>query len=339
MSIPIIPFSHQGLLKTLPTVANLEGWPWNEEVDPAIYDSKIQWPKITIVTPSYNQGIYLEQTIRSILLQNYPNLEYIIIDGGSMDSSLDILQRYSSCLSYWVSEKDGGQANAINKGLRLTSGDLFNWINSDDFLEPKALFELGRLFRSETEIIAGSVNNFTQDNEKHNDESYFGVIANRNLNILTYFTQDGGFNFHQPGVWIGSKLLENVFLDENSHYTFDTKLILGILEKHPIVIYTANILVNFRLHELSKTLKDKAKFGEDIFQLYEYYTEHKNPKIARMAKNGLDRMKWMDKLNAIALSSAPKNEKLGLIVKGIFEKPTTRLTRFSLGCIKNILLS
>lgn len=339
MSLPIIPFNHNGLLKTLPTASSLEGWPWNVEVNPAIYDSKDAWPKITIVTPSYNQGIYLEQTIRSILLQNYPNLEYIVIDGGSTDSSLVILEKYSSFISYWISEKDHGQANAINKGLKLTSGDLFNWINSDDYLEPEALFELGRLFSAPDQILAGAVNNFTQHNEKYTDESYFGIIKNKNLNINTYFTQGGGFNFHQPGVWLGTQLLDSVLLDEKSHFVFDTKMILSILEKDPTVIYTSSILVNFRLHESSKTLKDKVKFGEDIFHLYQYYIDHGSKEISRKAKGGLDQMKWTDKLNKIALSPAPKSEKLGIIIQGILSQPTKRFTRFSLGCIKNILLS
>ncbi len=116
-------------------------------------------------------------------------------------------------------------------------------------------------------------------------------------------------------------------------------MILSILEKYPTVIYTSKILVNFRLHESSKTLKDKVKFGEDIFHLYQHYIDHGPKEISRMAKNGLDQMKWTDKLNTIALSSAPKSEKLGLIIKGILAKPTKRFTRFSLGCIKNILLS
>ena len=104
------------------------------------------YPKISIITPSYNQGNYIEETILSIINQNYPNLEYIIIDGGSTDNSIEIIKKYKKYLSYWISEKDNGQSDAINKGIQRSTGDLFNWINSDDYLEKGALFEIARLY-------------------------------------------------------------------------------------------------------------------------------------------------------------------------------------------------
>jgi len=91
------------------------------------------WPKISIVTPSYNQGRFLEETIRSVLLQGYPNLEYIIIDGGSTDNSVDIIKKYEPWITSWISEKDRGQSHAINKGFKLATGDIYAWINSDDY--------------------------------------------------------------------------------------------------------------------------------------------------------------------------------------------------------------
>ncbi|MET4083626.1 glycosyltransferase involved in cell wall biosynthesis [Pedobacter sp. UYP30] len=138
LPLPIVEFKQDGLIKYLPEV-DKNGWPWNEETNPAIYNEKINWPKITIITPSYNQSNFIEQTIRSVLLQNYPNLEYIIIDGGSTDHTKEILERYSPWISYWQSEKDGGQGNAINQGFSIASGDYYAWINSDDYYLPKTL--------------------------------------------------------------------------------------------------------------------------------------------------------------------------------------------------------
>ncbi|AFZ46689.1 glycosyl transferase family 2 [Cyanobacterium stanieri PCC 7202] len=123
-------------LDTLPPPPeNKQGWPWTEET-PRVSDKMpegVDWPKITIVTPSYNQGEYLEETIRSVLLQGYPNLEYIIIDGGSNDNSVEIIEKYSPWLAYWVSEKDQGQSNGINKGFQKATGDIIAWLNSDDY--------------------------------------------------------------------------------------------------------------------------------------------------------------------------------------------------------------
>jgi glycosyltransferase involved in cell wall biosynthesis len=99
------------------------------------------WPRITIVTPSFNQGRFLEETIRSVLLQGYPNLEYIVMDGGSRDNSLDIIKKYAQWLTYWASEPDGGQSAAINRGLNLGTGLFAGWINSDDLLCPNALVQ------------------------------------------------------------------------------------------------------------------------------------------------------------------------------------------------------
>ena len=117
---------------------------------------------ISIITPSYNQGQYLEQTINSVLGQNYPHLEYIIIDGGSTDGSVAIIKKYAEHLKYWVSEKDRGQASAINKGLQYCTGEIFNWLNSDDYLQPGALQKIANAFSEKTvDLVAGKVNNFS----------------------------------------------------------------------------------------------------------------------------------------------------------------------------------
>jgi len=136
VSLPLktITVEAKGLLSSLPPApGGKTGWPWTEQVDPSVYSKRNNWPKLSIITPSYNQAAFLEETLRGVLLQNYPNLEFIIMDGGSNDGSKAILEKYSPWISYWQSEKDEGQGQAINRGFSIASGDYFAWINSDDY--------------------------------------------------------------------------------------------------------------------------------------------------------------------------------------------------------------
>src|SRR4051794_28341061 len=120
------------------------GWPWTNESGTGVstFEKKEEWPRISIVTPSYNQGGYLEETIRSILLQGYPNLEYLVIDGGSSDESVDVIKKYERHLTYWESAKDRGQSDALNRGFKRATGEWVGWVNSDDLYLPNALATL-----------------------------------------------------------------------------------------------------------------------------------------------------------------------------------------------------
>ncbi len=140
------------LLDELPPVTKT-GWPWDIEVNKNIYEkNKFEWPKISIVTPSFNQGKFIEETIRSILLQNYPNVQFIIIDGGSTDETLEIINKYSKWIDFWISEKDKGQSDAIHKGFNKATGKILNWINSDDILCKDGLFHIGLEFISNPKL-------------------------------------------------------------------------------------------------------------------------------------------------------------------------------------------
>ena len=146
-----------------PTLAQLPppargnvGWPWTIETPrlPPTYPDGSPWPSISIITPSYNQGHFIEETIRSVLLQGYPNLEYIIIDGGSTDETLPIIKKYEPWISFWVSEPDRGQSHAINKGFARSRGSILAWINSDDYYYEGAFEAVAKFLQHRTSIIA-----------------------------------------------------------------------------------------------------------------------------------------------------------------------------------------
>ena len=124
-----------------------------------------EWPRISIVTPSYNQGQFIEETIRSVLLQGYLNLEYIIFDGGSTDETVSILEKYDPFLTFWVSEKDGGQTDAINKGFKMATGDLIGWQNSDDWYQKCAFAHIAKTWteNEKYDIYHGNVNYVSED--------------------------------------------------------------------------------------------------------------------------------------------------------------------------------
>jgi len=139
------------------------GWPWSESGVNAPHPANVPWPRITIVTPSFQQALFLEECLRSVLLQDYPNLEYIVNDGGSTDGSVDIIRRYAPFLAHWQSQKDGGQGDAINRGFDRATGDILGWLNSDDLLLPGALFAVARAFLSGgADIVYGDALNLDE---------------------------------------------------------------------------------------------------------------------------------------------------------------------------------
>jgi len=249
------------LLNKLPSVVQKHGWPWDVEVDDKIYSSKEEWPKISIVTPSYNQGKFIEETIRSILLQNYPNLEYIIIDGGSNDNTVEIIKKYEKWITFWVSEKDKGQANAINKGIERCTGNIFNWINSDDYLAPNSLVNIARAFKGGY-TVAGKVYNFYD-----NDPEFKDIVVNEALTGSQFISLKS--TFHQPGIWCDlNNIKATGKFQENSSYYFDRIFFTTYFVKFKKVVYIDEVLVHFRYHENSKTLVIRDSHADELIVFY-----------------------------------------------------------------------
>lgn len=138
----------------LPTApAGKAHWPWTEEAHAfnVTHTNGKPWPRISIVTLSYNQGEFIEEALRSVLLQGYPNLEYIVIDGGSTDGSVEVIKKYEQQLSYWSSERDGSPAAGLNNGFQRATGDVFGFLNADDLYLPGSLHRVGNFFRTHAE--------------------------------------------------------------------------------------------------------------------------------------------------------------------------------------------
>lgn len=216
-------------------------------------------PKLTIITPSFNQGRFLEQTIESVLSQNYPNLEYIIIDGGSTDGSVNLIRKYEKYLAYWVSEPDRGQSDAINKGLLQSTGDVVNWLNSDDHYMPDALRHVGDVFGDpDTNVLCGRSRKFSDDEVLFTlgTDIYPGNLAKT----------IGWARIDQPETFFRKTAFDAVGpVSTDLHYLMDREWWIRYLLKFGLagIRTSEKVLVNFRWHPDSKTISQSEAFQAD----------------------------------------------------------------------------
>lgn len=233
-------------------------WPWEGEVSPKLYDSEFKWPKISIITPSYNQGHFIEETILSVVNQNYPNLEFIIIDGGSDDNTVDVIKKYEDKIRFWSSEKDQGQSDAINKGLNISTGDILAYLNSDDIYYPGTLLKVASLFlttQNEDLLIIGDCK------YGHNLSTITEYDApDCPTDLFAALLKDG--ICPQPSTfWTKSAIKEDFRFNSNLNFCMDQEFWLKLIYKGYKIRRIYEPLSFFRLHDKSKTfnlLKDRA---------------------------------------------------------------------------------
>ena len=231
-------------------------------------------PKISVVTCSYNQGDFIDDCIQSVLKQNYPNFEHIVLDGASTDGTVEKLKQYKHLI--WESEKDNGQSDALNKGFKMASGDIVAWINSDDWYPGGALKKVGEYFRDhpETKILIGDCFFY---NEGASEENI--IVHNSTFefdDIIRYW--DGWIPPTQPAIFFRRELFEEVgYLDESLHFAMDYDLWLRISQKYDIA-YIPELLAGYRFHNLSKS-GDVGEWNQfypewnKVYQRYRFNSE------------------------------------------------------------------
>ncbi|BAY92035.1 family 2 glycosyl transferase [Microchaete diplosiphon NIES-3275] len=261
-----VPFSTNGLLTELPLPPKgKSGWPWTIETQPIKHPlNSIDFPKISIVTPTYNQGDFIEETIRSVLLQNYPNLEYIIFDGGSTDQTQEILEKYSPWISFCQSKNDRGQGHAINLGFSIASGNYYSWINSDDFYLPNCFEKVSNHFaKTKKDFIYGD-SLILYENEKVLKYAQSFLVLERYLRFGGIIPSHAAFwssSIHQP-IW------------EELNCALDAELWLRLVPKHSIGHLQSPLAVA-RIQPEAKSFNDKYKllwekdYQEKIWKAYD----------------------------------------------------------------------
>ncbi|HPS21164.1 MAG TPA: glycosyltransferase family 2 protein [Candidatus Omnitrophota bacterium] len=237
-----------------------------------------RWPRITVVTPSYGQGKYLESAILSVIGQGYPNLEYIVIDGGSTDNSAEIIKKYAKYISYWISEKDNGQADAVRKGLEKSTGSIMAWLNADDMYAEGTLFKVADHFKhNRSDVVYGD--------EYVVDETNVVVGDRRTLPFppdklaLAFFMYGGFWTFQTTTFWRRSIYEKAGGIDPHYFFSLDVDLFSRYVLEKASFSYLRSHLAYFRIHENSKSytrqdmcLKERrqiiAKFSKNIPLLF-----------------------------------------------------------------------
>lgn len=253
-------------------------------------------PLVSIVTPSYNQANFIEASLRSVLEQDYPNIEYLVADGGSTDGSLEIIRSYAGRLAWWVSEKDSGQAEAINKGFARARGEIVAWLNSDDLYLPGAVSAAVRAFEQHPQ--AGLV--FT-DVVSIN-------AAGQAINVMT--CGDWGLDdllqfkiISQPGVFMRRSVLEQAgYLDLSMHYMLDHQLWLRMAQQAPIQ-YVPERWAAARFHENAKNVNQAAGFAQEAYRLLEWIPtqpglQEANRRLNKRIRAGAERINGFYLLDA-----------------------------------------
>lgn len=307
------------------------GWPWTEETQP-LPDGRA-WPRVSIVTPTYNQARFLEGTLRSVLLQGYPDLEYVVINDGSTDETATIIERYAPFLTHHETQTNRGQSGTINKGLALSSGQVFNWLNSDDQLAPGALAEVARLWRQTgSSILIGACSQVGPDGReiRHWPPQFPRRLAD--------FASGRHYAVAQPSAFLDGALTRQVGgVREDLECVMDWELYLRLLletRERISVAATSRTLSQALYHPDCKTARLGHVFRREVIEVLSA-----NRRRFRLADRvGIER--GLARLNAQHLlhqCSADGPACFRTLLKGALRSPGVFGTRFFWGALRRSL--
>lgn len=287
-------------------------------------------PKISIITPSFNQADYLEETILSIINQNYPNLEYIIIDGGSTDNSVEIIKKYEKHIDYWVSEKDNGQSHAINKGFAKATGEILNWINSDDVLVEDALIKIADAYlkrKNDNIVILGHGYEIDEKGKVLGERKVY--LSDKREPSL-FLNIEG--NPIQQSIFYSKKLLNEVGgINPLLRYPMDIDLLTKFGFFNPEIIIVEEFLASFRKQPNSKTISQDYKMLLEKINLFEFFDFYEKDK--ERYKN-----KISSYITAFSFKGITFSQKLWLFKKFLKNTPFTKKSRYKYRIIFNKII-
>lgn len=306
------------------------GWPWTEEsvyLPERISDGSF-WPKISVITPSLNQGQYIEETIRSVLLQGYPNLEYMIIDGGSTDQTLEIIQKYEPWLAYWNSESDQGQSHAVNKGIQQATGDILLWLNSDDIC-------LLDTFRLAAQAFHGDPNLRLVIGQARLIDHLGQVIGELRSQFSSWdeMVTNPGNSIRQVSTFFSRRLFDELgLIDEKLHIAMDTELLVRFTQFHAPLIMN-EYLAAYRKHSDAKSYRQLIKGYEEIDRTrVRYLSDRKLASIYRRRSAA----NWLNLSESASLRTI---ERINCLLKAVRSQPSMMFDRNFWSSCKKILIS
>jgi glycosyltransferase involved in cell wall biosynthesis len=278
-----------------PTLADLPapppgktGWPWTEVTPAAPSDEAARLPRITVVVPSYEQGSFLEETLRSILLQGYPDLEVLVMDGGSKDETVSVIKKYEPWLAGWVSERDGGQSAAINKGWRRATGELLTWLNSDDLLLPGWALAMARAFAADEALDLAYC-----DVQVIDRESRFQWLVEGQAPEVSYTVVRWRTPFFQQGFLARRRVFEACgYVDEGMHFAMDTELWLRLLLAGRSFRRVPEALGALRVHPATKTSTMHRTLIANMFEMTKRFIDTAPPELREVAERARRRQHW-----------------------------------------------